>query len=135
MWGILRYSSWRMGYISLGSVSYFISSWLFFGDQNIVNRIYLCSRISRRIVQQLHEYGNKDRPDSHMDRSDVMQFKSSSTKTQVPRSLAVRCLSERKDGPSGRAAVPVLNPECPVRSPSGRFRTRRTKGLEKAMLP
>jgi hypothetical protein len=34
-------------------VSYFISSWLFFGDQNIVNRIYLCSRFSRRIVQQL----------------------------------------------------------------------------------
>jgi hypothetical protein len=96
MWGILRYSSWRTGYISLGSVSYFISSWLFFGDQNIVNRIYLCSRISRRIVQQLHEYGNKDRPDSHMDRSDVMQFKSSSTKTQVPRSLAV-CLPVRTE--------------------------------------
>jgi hypothetical protein len=98
-------------------VSYFISSWLFFGDQNIVNHIYLCSRISWRIVQQLHEYGNKDRPDSHMDRSDVMQFKSSSTKTRVPCSLPVRSSSEWKDGPSGRAAVPVLNPECPVRSP------------------
>jgi hypothetical protein len=98
-------------------VSYFISSWLFFGDQNIVNRIYLCSRFSRRIVQQLQEYGNKDRPDRHMDRSDVMQFKSSSTKTRVPRSLAVRSPSEWTDGPSGRAAVPVLNPECPVRSP------------------
>jgi hypothetical protein len=72
------------------NVSYFISSWLFFGDQNIVNRIYLCSRFSQRIVQQLQEYGNKDRPDRHMDRSDVMQFKSSSTKTRVPPSLAIR---------------------------------------------
>jgi hypothetical protein len=98
-------------------VSYFISSWLFFGDQNIVNHIYLCSRFSRRIVQQLQEYGNKDRSDRHMDRSDVMQFKSSSTKTRVPRSLAVRSPSEWTDGPSGRAATPVLNPECPVRSP------------------
>jgi hypothetical protein len=79
-------------------VSYFISSWLFFGDQNIVNRIYLCSRFSRRIVQQLQEYGNKDRPDGHMDRSDVMQFKSSSTKIRVPRLLAVRSPSERTDG-------------------------------------
>jgi hypothetical protein len=59
--------------------------------KNIVNHIYLCSRISQRIVQQLHEYGNKDRPDRHMDRSDVTQFKSSSTKTRVPRSLAVHC--------------------------------------------
>jgi hypothetical protein len=42
-------------------------------------------------VQQLHEYGNKDRPDRHMDRSDVMQFKSSSTKTRVPCSLPIRC--------------------------------------------
>jgi hypothetical protein len=48
-------------------------------------------------VQQLQEYGNKDRSDRHMDRSDrhmdrldVMQFKSSSTKTRVPRSLAIR---------------------------------------------
>jgi hypothetical protein len=87
-------------------VSYFISSWLFFGDQNIVNRIYLCSRISRRIVHQLHEYGNKDRPDRYMDRSDVMQFKSSSTKTRVPRSLAVRCpFADRPNGQMDRPDV------------------------------
>jgi hypothetical protein len=53
----------------------------------------------------------------------------------LPRSLAVHSPSERTDGPSGRAVVPVLNPEYPVRRPSGRLRTRHTKRLEKAMLP
>jgi hypothetical protein len=57
-------------------------------------------------VQQLHEYGNKDRPDRHMDRSDVMQFKSSSTKTRVPRSLAVRCpFADRPNGQMDRPDV------------------------------
>jgi hypothetical protein len=92
-----------------------IFSWLFFGNQNIVNRIHLCSRISRRIVQQLHECGNKDHPDSHMDRSDVMQFKSSSTKTRVPRSQTVRterwtvrtCCSS-----STKSRVPRSKPVC-----------------------
>jgi hypothetical protein len=98
-------------------VSYFISSWLFFGDQNIVNRIYLCSHFSRRIVQQLQKYGNKDRPDSHMDRSDVMQFKSSSTKTRVPRSQPVRtnrCTVRTCCSSSTKSRVPRSQP---VRTP------------------
>jgi hypothetical protein len=71
-------------------------------------------------VQQLQKYGNKDRPDSHMDRSDVMQFKSSSTKTRVPRSQPVRTpsnaphqktgVSDVALGPSGRPIIPSGRP-------------------------
>jgi hypothetical protein len=57
-------------------------------------------------VQQLHEYGNKDRPDRHMDRPDVMQFKNSSTKTRVLCSLAVRSpFTVRPDGQMDRPDV------------------------------
>jgi hypothetical protein len=57
-------------------------------------------------VQQLHEYRNKDHPDRHMDRPDVMQFKDSSTKTRVLRLLAICSpFAVRPDGQMDRPDV------------------------------